>query len=121
MKHMDPLISYWIPHGSPMDPPPDPRNLGAPKGTRMARKRACQKSWQRTCMQLLLCSALILQAVTILLLQQSHAFGKAIAKPLDIAIFVDFVAASLQTSSILFPRFLPALRWSSPSQNRELW
>ena len=94
MKHMDPLISYWIPHGSTMDPPADPRNLGAPKGTRMAQKRACKKRWQRTCMQLLLCSALVLQAVTILLLQLSHAFGKAIAKPLHIAIFVNFFAAS---------------------------
>ena len=117
-KHMDPVISCWILQGSWVDPGPDPANLVATTGTRMRQKRTCKRRRKRTCMTFLPCSVLVLQAVAFLVLQLPHTFGKAIAKPIHVAVFVDFVAASLQTSSVLFPCLLPALRWSSPSQSR---
>ena len=99
-----------IPLGSPADPPPDPLVFQC-ESIRFFKLHSPDLATSRRP-----CS--VRQALPFLIFQTFHPFGKALAKPLNIALLVHLLAATLESTTILFPRFIPTVLRCAPCQPR---
>ena len=61
-------------------------------------------------------STLVLQAVSLRVLQKLQPLGELFAEALHVEIPVDLVAATLQATAVFWTRLLPALLWGTLRQ-----